>query len=83
MSSAMQSHVPSGLGSKYLARKEKASAKAIPSTISLGLVKDGLLPVLHTLNVIKPMDDVVMIDFDWHNIKDDVCPVTIYVKERS
>lgn len=68
------------LGSKYLARKQKAAAKAIPSEISLGLVKDGLLPMLHTLNVIKPMDEVISIDFDWHNIKDDVCPVTIYVK---
>lgn len=71
------------LGSKYLARKQKASAKAIPSSISLGLVKDGLVPMLHTLNVIKPMDTVVSIDFDWHNIKDDVCPITIYVKEKS
>lgn len=72
------------LGSKYLARKRKQSSQPIKSEISLGNVRDGLLPMLYTLNVIKPHDEVTEIDFDWHNIKDDICPVTIYVrKEKS
>jgi len=36
--------------------------------------------MLYTLNVIKPKDEIVEIDFDWHNIKDEICPITIYVK---
>jgi len=35
------------------------------------------------LNVIKPHDEVLEIDFDWHNIKDDICPITIFVKKAS
>ena len=38
------------------------------------------MPLLYTLNVIKPKDEIVEIDFDWHNIKDEICPITIYVK---
>ncbi len=68
------------LGSKYLARKRKQSSQPIQSEISLANVRDGLLPMLHTLNVIKPKDEIVEIDFDWHNIKDEICPITIYVK---
>lgn len=71
------------LGSRYLAKKRKQSSQSIKSEISLGNVKDGLLPLLHTLNVIKPHDEVTEIDFDWHNIKDDICPVTIYVRKES
>lgn len=71
------------LGSKYLARKRKASAQAIKSEISLGNMKDGLMPLLHTLNVIKPKDEIIEIDFDWHNIKDEICPVTIYVRKEA
>lgn len=71
------------LGSKYLARKKKSSSQSIKSEISLGNMKDGLLPLLHTLNIIKPKDEIVEIDFDWHNIKDDVCPITIYVRKEA
>jgi hypothetical protein len=68
------------LGSKYLARKRKQTSLPIKSEISLANVRDGLMPMLYTLNVIKPKDEVLEIDFDWHNIKDDICPITIYVK---
>lgn len=71
------------LGSKYLARKRKQSSQPIKSEISLGNVRDGLLPMLYTLNVIKPKDEVLEVDFDWHNIKDDICPITIYVKKEK
>ena len=78
------------LGSQYLARKQKQIASGnqkisqeIKSEISLGNVKDGLLPILYTLNIIKPRDEITMIDFDWHNIKDDICPITIYVRKES
>ncbi len=72
------------LGSKYLARKRKQSSQPIKSEISLGNLSGGIVPLLHTLNVIQPRDEIIEIDFDWHNIKDDICPITIYVrKEKS
>ena len=70
------------LGSKYLARKRKQASKPIASEVNLGQVRDGLLPLLYTLNVIKPKDEVTEIDFDWHNIKDNICPITIYVQKE-
>lgn len=71
------------LGTKYLARKKKSEAQSIKTEISLGNMKDGLLPLLHTLNVIKPRQEVIEIDFDWHNIKGDICPVTIYLRKEN
>ncbi len=71
------------LGSQYLARKRKASSQPVKSEISLGHVTDSLLPILHTLNVIKPQQEVTAIDFDWHNIKEDICPITIYVRKEA
>jgi hypothetical protein len=71
------------LGSRYLAKKKKLSAQPIRTEISLGNVRDGLTPMLYTLNVIKPRDEVIEIEFDWHNIKDDICPITIYVKKEK
>lgn len=68
-------------GSKYLARKRKQSSQPIKSSISLGNLGSGIAPLLFTLNVIKPRDEILEIDFDWHNIKDDICPITIYVKK--
>ena len=71
------------LGDKFLARKRKQTSQPIQSEISLSNVRDGLMPMLYTLNVIKPRDEILEIDFDWHNIKDDICPITIYVKGAS
>lgn len=72
------------LGEKYLQRKKKEKeSSSIKSSISLSNVRDGILPLLHTLNVIKPSQEVLEIYFDWHNIKDDICPITIQVKGAS
>jgi hypothetical protein len=71
------------LGSKYLARKRKQQSQPIKAEISLGNISDGLTPMLYTLNVIKPRDEIIEIDFDWHNIKDDICPITIYVRKEK
>jgi hypothetical protein len=71
------------LGSKFLARKSKQTSQAIKTEISLANVGDGILPMLYTTNILKPRDEVLEIDFDWHNIKDDICPITIYVKGAS
>ena len=71
------------LGSKYLARKRKQTSQPIKSEISLGNLSGGIAPLLFTLNIIKPRDEIVEIDFDWHNIKDDICPITIYVRKES
>jgi hypothetical protein len=67
------------LGSKYLARKSKSTK----TEISLGNVGDALMPLLYTLNVIKPKDEVTSIDFDWHNIVGDMCPITIYYRKEA
>jgi hypothetical protein len=67
------------LGSKYLARK----TKSVKTEISLANVADGLMPLLYTLNVIKPKDEVTAIDFDWHNIVGDMCPITIYTRKEA
>lgn len=78
------------IGAEYLKKKRKqkesSSAKSsmmssVKTTISLANVKDGLLPLLSTLNLVKPRDEVLTIDFDWHNIKGDICPITINVKK--
>jgi hypothetical protein len=72
------------LGEKFLQKKQREKPlSAIKSSISLSNVRDGLLPLLNTLNVIKPSQEVIEIDFDWHNIKDDICPITIKVKGAS
>lgn len=72
------------LGEKFLQKKRKEKeSSSVKSSISLNNVRDGLLPLLHTLNVLKPRDEVIAIDFDWHNIKDDICPITIYTKKGS
>ncbi len=71
------------LGSKYLARKRKQNSQPIKTEISLANVGDGIMPMLYTTNILKPKDEVLEIDFDWHNIKDNICPITIYVKGAS
>lgn len=71
------------LGSKFLARKSKQNSQPIKTEISIANVGDGIMPMLYTLNVIKPKDEITEIEFDWHNIKDDICPITIYVKGAS
>jgi hypothetical protein len=70
------------IGEEYLKRKRKQKeSSSVKSSISLNNLKDGILPLLHTLNLIKPRDEVITIDFDWHNIKGDICPITINVKK--
>lgn len=71
------------LGDKYLARKRKLNAQVIQSEINLGNVGDMLTPMLHTLNLLKPKDEVVSIEFDWHNIKGDMCPIKIYIRKEA
>lgn len=72
------------LGEKFLQKKLKAKeSSSVKSAISLSNVRDGLLPLLHTLNVIKPNQEVIDIEFDWHNIKGDMCPITINVKKGA
>ena len=72
------------LGEKFLQKKlREKKPDLIKSSISLSNVRDGILPLLNTLNVIKPSQEVIEIDFDWHNIKDDICPITIKVKGAS
>lgn len=71
------------LGSRFLARQAKKNSTGIKANISLGNLKDGILPLLHTLKTIGPRDEVTTIDFDWHNIKDDICPITINVKKGA
>lgn len=69
------------LGSKYLARKSKADG--IKSSVSLGNLSDGLTPMLHTLNLISHRDLVTKIEFHWHDIVDDICPITIYTTKEA
>ena len=78
------------LGEKFLQKKlREKPISSIKSSISLSNVRDGILPLLNTLNVIKPSQEVIEIDFDWHNIKadpitgSDICPITIKVKGAS
>jgi hypothetical protein len=35
------------------------------------------------VKLLKPKDEVISIDFDWHNIKDDICPITINVRKEA
>lgn len=69
------------LGSKYLARKTKEIG--IKSHVSLGHMADGLTPMLHTLNLIGHKDLVTHIEFHWHDIENDICPITIHTKKEA
>ena len=71
------------LGSKYLARKRKSESQSVQSEISLGNTADGILPLLYTTNILKPKDTVEAIDFHWQDIKDGICPITIYVRKEA
>ncbi len=62
------------LGAKFLARRKKSSDTAIKSQITLGHMGNGIRPILEMVKLIKPNDEVT-IDFDWHNIKDDICHI--------
>lgn len=67
------------LGEKYLSRKKSTGIK---TEISLVNVADGLAPMLHTLSVIGYKDKIEKIEFHWHDIHDDICPITIYVTKE-
>jgi len=43
---------------------------------------NGIRPILEMVKLIKPNDEVT-IDFDWHNIKDDICPITIHIRKEA
>lgn len=68
------------LGAKFLARRKQANDVAIKSQVSLNHMSNGIRPILEMVKLIKPNDEVT-IDFDWHNIKDDICPITINIKK--
>jgi len=71
------------LGSSYLARKKKSNSSSIKSQISLSHITNGIIPILEMVKLLKPRDEVISIDFDWHNIKDDICPITINVRKEA
>lgn len=68
------------LGAKFLAKRKQAASVAIKSAISLNHMGNGIRPMLEMVKLIRPNDEVT-IDFDWHNIKDDICPITINIKK--
>lgn len=65
------------LGSKYLARKTKEPG--IKSEISLANMADGIVPLLKTAYG----QQIEKIEFHWHDIVDDICPITIYTKKEA
>lgn len=69
------------LGAAFLARKKKQESKGIKSSISLGHIKNGILPILEMVKLVKPTDELIEIEFHWQQIKDEMCPITIYVRK--